>query len=127
MANKRFSAKKVGDQYVLVPQGAGQEMQRGLCTVSGSLLAILGLKRGGFLGLLMTVFGAGWAYHGITGRNPIAQLLCEKPGGKLGDSSQTPSHQGDWKETEQLPADNIDEAAMESFPASDPPAPARHS
>jgi hypothetical protein len=127
MANKRFSAKKVGDQYVLVPQGAESDMQRSVCTVGGILTTLLGLKRGGFLGLLMTAFGAGWAYHGITGRNPISQLLRERRGGKTGESGEGPSHQNDWKDTAQLPADNVDEAAMESFPASDPPAPARRS
>src|SRR5215207_3375764 len=98
MANKRFSAKKVGDQYILVPQGTEQEMQRGLCTLGGALAVLLGLHRGGLLGLLMTVFGAGWAYHGVTGRNLISSFLCERPGGKLGDGSQSASHQNDWKE-----------------------------
>jgi hypothetical protein len=126
MANKRFAAKKVGDQYVLVPQGGGQELTRTLCAVGGITAAFFGLRRGRLSGLLITLFGVGWAYKGFTGRNPIEQVLCERPGGRHGDPRQTPSHQGDWKETAQLPADDLDEAAMESFPASDSPAPVRH-
>ena len=122
MANKRFTAKKVGDQYVLVPQGTQQELSRGACGVASTLAIVLGLKRGGMLGMLFTVAGMGGVYHALTGRSPIG-FLGARPGGRHGDPSQSPSHQNDWKETGQLPADAVDEAAMESFPASDPPAP----
>ena len=122
MANKRFTAKKVGDQYVVVPQGTESEMQRTACGFGSALAIVLGLKRGGLLGMLLTVAGVGGVYHALTGRNPISSFLREHRGGLRGEPSQTPSHQGDWKESEQLPADDVDEAAMESFPASDPPA-----
>jgi len=123
MPNKRFTAKKVGDQYVLVPQGPDEQAKRSAGGIAGIIAALLGLKRGGFLGLLMTALGAGYAYRAFTGRNPITQFLGDRGGRRRGTPSQTPSHQNDWKETAQMPADPIDEAAMESFPASDPPAP----
>ena len=127
MANKRFTAKKVGDQYVMVPQGTQHEMTRGLCAAGGILVGLFGFRRGGLLGMLVMLFGMGWAYKGFTGRSPIEKLLGQQRGGRRGEPSQSPSHQGDWKESAQLPADELDEAAMESFPASDPPAPAvRH-
>src|SRR5262245_46228955 len=101
MPNKRFTAKKVGDQYVLVPQGADQQVARGAYSIGGLLAVIIGLRRGGIVGSLLTLLGAGWAYRGFTGRNPIMQLLSPRPGGRSGDPSETPSHQNDWKETAQ--------------------------
>ena len=121
MANKRFEAKKVGDQYVLVPKGEGQQCARCGLTAGGALVALLGLRRGGLLGLVMTTAGAELMFHGIMGYSPVSRLFQEPRGGKHGDSTLAPSHHHDWKSTEQLPADEVDEAAMESFPASDPP------
>ena len=69
----------------------------------------------------MTAAGAELMFHGIMGYSALSRIFQEPRGGKQGDSNLTPSHHHDWKSTEQLPADEVDEAAMESFPASDPP------
>jgi len=121
MAKKRFEAKKIGDQYVLVPKGQGQECARCTMTAAGAIVALLGLRRGGLLGLVLTGAGAGMMFRGVMGYNALSRIFPAHQGGKSGDSTLTPSHHHDWKSTAQLPADEIDEAAMESFPASDPP------
>lgn len=65
--------------------------------------------------------GAALTYCGITGRK-FSDLLCHRKA-KAGDPARAPSYP---KETEsladQVPADRVEEAQMESFPASDPPA-----
>ncbi|HEX8520852.1 MAG TPA: hypothetical protein VF669_01265 [Tepidisphaeraceae bacterium] len=119
---KRFTAKKVGDQYVIVPQGEQEQMNRTALAAGGALVALLGLKRGGLLGLLATMGGGCMLFRGITGYSPLARLLCDRPGGDKGESTESPSFQHSWKPSQQVASDDVDEAAMESFPASDPPA-----
>ena len=62
-------------------------------------------------------------YRAATGRSLCAALnRCDRIGGPSGDPRQSPTFQNDVRPTTQAPADDVDEAAMESFPASDPPA-----
>ncbi len=122
MANKRFVAKKVGDQYVLVPQGKDQEMCRVAWGAGGALLALMGKHRGGLLGLGAMALGGGMVYRGVMGYSPLKAILSDQRRGQSGDPKQTPSYHHDWKGASQVPIDEVDEAAMESFPASDPPA-----
>jgi hypothetical protein len=122
MPNKRFTAKKVGDQYVLVPQGNDQEMSRFAWGAGGALIALMGKHRGGLLGLGAMAVGGGMIYRGVMGYSPLRALLCDQRGSQSGDPNQTPSYHHDWKGASQVPNDKVDEAAMESFPASDPPA-----
>src|SRR6478736_2621075 len=88
MPNKRFAAKKVGDQYVLVPQGPDEQAKRSAGGIAGIIAALLGLKRGGLLGFLLALFGAGYAYRSFTGRNPIEQFLGDRGGRRHGHPSQ---------------------------------------
>ena len=127
MASPRFVVKRIGNDYKILPADAQGVALSALPLAGGSLLALKGLFRGGVFGQLMLLTGGGLIYYSVTGKNPLDEIrgAIEKyqSGGILPTQDRGPSHQHDDKTTtDQLPEDDVDEAAMESFPASDPPA-----
>jgi hypothetical protein len=123
MSTPAYVARKIGDEFVLVRVDTGAVVLRiGEATVGCLMLGYAATHRG-LCAALTGLAGAALAYHGFTGRDPIARLL-HTAGPQHGRPSQTPSHPGAKQASTgvQVPADELEEAQMESFPASDPPA-----
>lgn len=122
MLSPAYVARRVGSDYVLVRvDPLGMLVRAGL---AGAGMALLGyaLTRRGVLPAMAGLAGAAMAYHGWTGRN-LAREAFSGGGPSHGPNSDSPSffRQKKTADPVQVPTDPVEEAQMESFPASDPP------
>jgi len=121
MSAPRYVAKKVGDGYVLERSDPAACAEGTLWTAVGGVLTVAGFARGGPLGWLAMFGGLSMICRGVTGKNPFARMgvCCQD---ETSAEKSGPSHQNDARATSQTPQDVTEEASMQSFPGSDPPA-----
>lgn len=101
------------------------QSERWLSVIAGAMLGLSSLRRRDLgAGALFAATGAALMFRGITGRGGLFTQVGESLKGELTAGDRRPAHAARSGASPNAPSasrDEVEEASMESFPASDPP------
>lgn len=101
------------------------ESERWLSVIVGAMLGLSSLRRRDLgAGALFAATGAALMFRGLTGRGGLFTEVGESLKGELTAVASRPAHAprtGNAPNPPSASQDEVEEASMESFPASDPP------
>jgi len=127
MSTPNYVVKKIGDRYMPVLEDPYPRITRATYIGWSGLLFCLGSHRRGMTKTLLCLSGIALAAHVACDCDWVSNLRAawaDRDRGRDGKRSQSPSHQHHDASgrRSQVASDVVEEQAMESFPASDPPA-----
>ena len=117
MATRIYTATDGTDDVRLNHVATLPEFEKAAKVAAAGLLLYHGMRSAGLVSAVFIGGGAALLAKTLTGK-PLTELLNIKTGG----SPDSPSYRDGGRNSSQSPEDSIEEASMESFPASDPPA-----